>query len=198
MSEADPCPAPNPSVDWENMSALSFSASQRGVRLTTMNGGGGHGGDHFHPRRRPWNRHTQAENPLHYRQTHAGFHGNGHPYGNRHHGGSIANNSMVSGTSRGLPYPSSTLPHLHGVLGGDYDTDTLNYDAAETETVFSQSTINTDNGSHSVFVYDDRTPPGRPPSPATITECSERERRIPLTPNSVMSSDEELQREHQV
>ena len=82
-----------------------------------------------------------------------------------------------------------------GITHGGYGGAGGNYDTAETETVFSQSTINTENDSQGVFVYDDRTPPGRPPSPATITEYSERERRAPLTPTSRISeySEDELQ-----
>ena len=191
ISEADPCPAPAPSVDWENMSALSVSASQGGIRLTNMNGGQGSENFHQRPPMISNPHHPQAGNPLLYQQRALGLHGNnhhyqgnGHPYGNRP--GSI-NSSVISGNSRSRVhgrYPPSVMSHFRGGRGNtphSYITD-ANYDEAETETVFSQSTLNTENG---VFGYDDRTPPGRPPSPATITEYSER--RIPLTPTSKIS-----------
>ena len=75
-----------------------------------------------------------------------------------------------------------------------YHSDLPNYKEAEAETVFSQSTIQTENGSH--FAFDDRTPPGRPPSPATITEYSERDlqRVPPLTPTSEYSIEDERER----
>ena len=188
MSEVDPCPAPNPSVDWDNMSALSFSASQRGVR---MNGGG-----NYYRNRRPLqhqlsSRTPQAENPLHYHHTqnhHApttvGFRGNSHVY---HGNGNVCvtNNSVVSDNSRrGQQCPPPTR-----LMGGPHERDLPNYDDAETETMFSQSTINTDTRSRSVFPYEDRTPPGRPPSPATITEYSEH--WVPISPKSEFSVDEE-------
>ena len=185
LSEADPCPPPNPSVDWENMSALSISASQKGMRLANMNG---NGRDHYH-------RQTAPGNPLHYQHHHhpmaVGFRGhayrgNGHPYSN--HGGAISGIPGISGGPGGGRrlqghYPPSALSHLRSREAGNYDT-------AETETVFSQSTINTENESQSVFAYDDCTPPGRPPSPATITEYSER--RIP--PSRISEyTDEDLE-----
>ena len=86
-----------------------------------------------------------------------------------------------------------------------YHSDLPNYEEVETETVFFQSTIQTENSSH--FPFDDRTPPGRSPSPATITEYSERYLQPvpPLTPTSEYSIEDEREsdgslhiQEHQV
>ena len=91
------------------------------------------------------------------------------------------------------------------VASSIYHSDLPNYKEAETETVFSQSTIQTENGSH--FAFDDRTPPSHPPSPATITEYFERDlqRVPPLTPTSKYSIEDEREskgslhiQEHQV
>ena len=82
------------------------------------------------------------------------------------------------------------MSRLRGNARGVYPSDLPNYEEAETETVFSQSTIQTENGSN--FPFDDRTPPGRPPSPATITEYSERDlQRVPLSPASEYDEEEE-------
>ncbi|CAI8020827.1 Low-density lipoprotein receptor-related protein 6 [Geodia barretti] len=207
-SQADPCPPPCPSVDWENMSALSYSASQGGMRLTTMNGGG-QGAENYYNRPPGFRghhhpHHPQAENPLHY---HGGFRGNTHVY--HHHHGNGRPYGVPGGSSAGTSYVSHSVPHprrsvgdshhyppismsrLRGNARGVYPSDLPNYEEAETETVFSQSTIQTENGSN--FPFDDRTPPGRPPSPATITEYSERDlqQRVPLSPASEYDEEEE-------
>ena len=198
------------------MSALSYSASQGGLRLTTMNGGGQGAENYYH--RPPGFRghvhhHPQAENPLHYHHmtNHGGFrgnshlyhhpHGNGRPYGGGG-GGSSAVTSVVSHShapSRRSSgdhhhYPPISMARLRGNARGVYPSDLPNYEEAETETVFSQSTIQTDNGSN--FQFDDRIPPGRPPSPATITEYSEKDiLRVPLSPTSEYTEEEEEEEE---
>ena len=151
--------------------------------------------------------HPQAGNPLHHyhhhinnrdADGHIGFRGNTHIYhGNGHPAtvGSITNNSVVSGNG-GRRVEHYALSRFHGnargTVGGrgysgNHD-DIPNYEEAETETVFSQSTIQTENGSHHVFPFEDRTPPGRPPSPATITEYSER---VPHSPPPGYSDEED-------
>ena len=153
---------------------------------------------HHHPH------HPQGENPLHY---HGGFRGNTHEY--HHHHGNGRPYGVPGGSSAGTSYVSHSVPHprrsvgdshhyppismsrLRGNARGVYPSDLPNYEEAETETVFSQSTIQTENGSN--FPFDDRTPPGRPPSPATITEYSERDlqQRVPLSPASEYDEEEE-------
>ena len=197
------------------MSALSISASQGGgLRLANTAGAGGavyHHNHHQRPAPSRVTRHQpQGENPFNYHGV--GFrgnarhlyhhHGNGHPYG----GGGSVTTSVVSGNtwqqlSAGDPhYLPIALNNFHGngrgmVALSVYHSDLPNYKEAETETVFSQSTIQTENGSH--FPFDDRTPPGRPPSPATITEYSERDlqRVLPLTPTSEYSIEDERESE---
>lgn len=202
------------------MSALSYSASQRGLRLVMMNGGGGQGAKNSHNNHRPpfWrgqHNHPQAENPLHchhahYPQQHhtpsaVGYRGNSHRY---HGNGNVylehphhhrANNSVVSDASRQTDtsqYPMTDHPCSHGnhssvEPGGvaGYNRDLTNYDY-ETETIFSHSTTHTDNVSQSIYPYEDRVPPGRPNSPATITEYSERDIQIHLSPQSVLSEED--------
>ena len=177
------------------------------MRLPAMNGGGP-GGENYYTRPPGFrdHHHPQAENPLqyHHMMNHGGGfrgnnthvyhhpHGNGRPYG----GSSSVGTSLVS---QGAPprrgdhhhhYPPISMSRLRANARGVYPSDLPNYEEAETETVFSQSTIQTENGSH--FPFDDRTPPGRPPSPATITEYSERDlqQRVPLSPTSEYTEEE--------
>ena len=121
--------------------------------------------DHYPHARNPF--YSHSHNSSH------GYHDNGYSYGNcsNHHGNNIRMHNH-------------NASHLRG----------RGYDPAETETVFSQSTINTENGSHSILAYDDKIPPGRPPSPATITEYSEREQGMAVSPSSRIS-EEQLEKE---
>ena len=187
------------------MSALSVSASQGGPRRTTMNGTGAEG--YRYQRSLGTRRHQyqpHAGNPLHYNNV--GFRGNNqyHHHGNGHlyEGGGSATTSVSSNARRSsgdAHYPGIPLSRLCGNVRGvpHYHSDLPNYEEAETETVFSQSTIHTENASN--FPFDERVPPGRPPSPATITEYSERDivhQAPPLSPKSEYSDEEEGEMEN--
>lgn len=156
-------PAPAPSINYETMSGISDSVSRRGDLPVN--------GVHGPHRLPPGYHHINHHHPHHQHQQPP-------PYD--HH--SAYTQSRYS-----------NLPLAHYGRSGGRGAAPLAYplhnldSQSESESTFSFSTVNT--GSHDIFHYDsvhDVTPPGRPPSPATVVS----EHRLPDSPASPVSESE--------
>ena len=177
--------APNPSLDYDEMSSASLSVSQRRIPAA-LNGGihhdprmyGGRGGGVVVRRGNPlMNNHHHHER---YYQP-PGLH-NHHPH-NAH------------------PHPSHSHSHTqssqhyhqnHHRLHQNHHFPFQAQDQVEIESTISMTTAHTDNPYDSIH---DVTPPGRPPSLAT--EISEHYNHIPTSPVSLASDDYEEEFLHQ-
>jgi len=169
FSECDSHVPPNPpapSLNFDEMSSMSCSVSQRNVPVA-MNGMDPHTHVHRH------NRYGHGRNPLlahnnHHFQQERYYHPSSYYYHQHnpysHH------------------FANHRPPHLHHAHfvrahGERFDAQ------SDSESTLSMTTVNTDN-------QDDLPPPGRPPSPATMTEYSETHIH-PLPSTSPISEDSE-------
>ena len=162
--------APPPSINYNFDDDMSCSVSQRNVQVA-MNGIDPH--THVHSN----NRYGHGRNPLlahnnHHYQHERYFHPSCHYHQHNPYSHHFANH-----------HPShlhpSHLHHAHYVRdhGEPFDAP------SDSESTLSMTTVNTDN-------QDDLPPPGRPPSPATMTEYSETHIH-PLPSTSPISEDSE-------
>ena len=184
--------APNPSLNYDEMSSASLSVSQRQIPAA-LNGGihhdprmqpmyGGRGGGVVMRRGNPlhaMNHHHHNHERYYHPGAHSHHSHNAHPHPSQPH-----NHTMQSAQH----YHQNHHHHLHQNHHFPFQA----HDQLETESTLSMTTAHTDNQYDSIH---DVTPPGRPPSLAT--EISEHYHHIPTSPASLASEDYEEEFLHQ-